>query len=95
MYKTFNESLWKNVAQYGEDFWEELKFYKNQKLRIAQFCSPFIENQMKFCNVSDLEEYVEIPRSPWSEAFKIDVVWCIVSKLDLTIIQNSVIVLFQ
>ena len=89
-YKTFNESLWKNVAQYGEDFWEELKFYKNQKLRIAQFCSPFIENQMKFCNVSDLEEYVEIPRSPWSEAFKIDVVWCIVSKLDLTIIKNTI-----
>ena len=90
LYKTFNETLWKNIAQYGEDFWEELKFYKNQKLRIVQFCSPFIERQMKFCNVSEFEEHLEIPISPWSTAFKIAVVWCIVSKLDLTIIKNTI-----
>ena len=90
LYKTFNEILWKKIAQYGEDFWKEVKFYKNQKLRIVQFCSPFIENQMKFCNVSDFQKYLVIPRSPWSEAFKVDIVWCIVSKLDLTIIKNTI-----
>ena len=90
LHKTFNETLWKNIAQYGEDYWDELIFYRNQKQRIVQFCSPFIESQRKWCNVSDFKEYLDIPESPWGADFRIDVVWCIVSKLDLTIIKNTV-----
>ena len=90
LWETFNETLWKNIAQYGEDFWEELTFYRNQKERIVQFCSPFIESQMKWCNVSDFKEYLDIPDSSWGAAFRIDVVWCMVSKFDLTIIKNTI-----
>ena len=90
LYKTFNETLWKNIAQYGEDFWKELTFYRNQKLRIVQFCSSFIESQIKWCNVSDFKQFLDLPGSPWGAAFRIDVVWCIVSKFDLTIIKNTI-----
>ena len=90
LYKTFNEKLWKNIAQYGEDFWEELKFYKKQNERIFDFCAPFLKTKKEYCNISDLEKYMEIPQSPWGNPFKVDVLWCMMGKISTMILRNII-----
>ena len=90
LYKTFNETLWKNVAQYGEDFWEELKFYKNQKERILQFCSPVLNSPGKYFNTSNLYKHVIVPNFLWGNEFKIDNVWCMVNQMTDLILQNTI-----
>ena len=90
LYKTFNETLWKNIAQYGEDFWEELKFYKKQNERIFDFCSPFLKTKKEYCDISDLRKYMEIPESPWGHPFKVDVVWCVMGKISTMILRNII-----
>ena len=64
LYKAFNETLWKNIVQYGEDFRDELKFYKTQKLRIQKFCSPVLNYPERYFNVSYLGENILVPQSP-------------------------------
>ena len=90
LYKTFNETLWKNVAQYGQDFWAELKFYKKQNERIFDFCSPFLKTKKEYCDILDLRKYMEIPESPWGNPFKVDVVWCMMGKISTMILRNII-----
>ena len=90
LYKTFNETLWENIAQSGKDFWDELEFYKKQKEIIFDFCTPFLRTKKEYCNISDLEQYMEIPGSPWGNPFKIDAVWCVTSKISTMILRNII-----
>ena len=90
LYETFNETLWRNIAEHGEDFWDELEFYKKQKEKIFDFCSPFLKTKKEYCNISDLGQYMEIPGSPWGNPFKIDVVWCVMSKISTMILRNII-----
>ena len=88
LYKTFNKTLWKNVAQYGEDFWDELKFYKNQKERILKFCSFKRKSSLTNWDLAKLDNNIDIPSSPWGNSFKIDGVWCLVSRIDGKVMRN-------
>ena len=90
LYKTFNETLWKNVAQYGEDFWDEVKFYKNQKERIFKFCSLVLNSPGKYFNISNLDEHILVPKSPWGNEFKIDNVWCMINQMTDLVLQNTI-----
>ena len=90
LYETFNETLWKNIAQYGEGFWDELKFYKNQKEKIFNFCSPVLNSPVKNFNVSNLDEHILIPKSHWGNEFQIDNVWCMVNQMTDLVLQNTV-----
>ena len=90
LYKTFNETLWKNVVQYGEDFWDEVKFYKNQKERIFKFCSPVLNSPGKYFNISNLDEHILVPKSPWGNEFKIDNVWCMINQMTDLVLQNTI-----
>ena len=44
LHEMFNSSLWRDIAQYGRDFWDELKFYSKQKIRIVNFCRKIIKS---------------------------------------------------
>ncbi len=33
-----NQSLWKQIQREGEDFWEELKFFRKVKKKVTNFC---------------------------------------------------------
>ena len=88
LYKTLNETLWKNVAQYGEDFWAELKFYKKQKERILKFCSIIVRHLLTNWDLSKLGDNIGIPASPWGTSYKIDAVWCLVSRIDEKVMRN-------
>ena len=88
LYKTFNETLWKKIAQYGKDFREELNFYKTQKERILKFCSIKLHSLLTNFDVSKLGDYTEIPASSWGYSFKIDSVWCLVSRIDEKVMRN-------
>ena len=88
LYKTFNETLWKDIAQYGKDFWDELKFYKKQKERILNFCSIQLLSLLRNWNISKLGDNIKIPASSWENNFIIDNVWCLVSRIDEKVIRN-------
>ena len=88
LYKTFNETLWNNIIQYGEDFWAELKFYKIQKERILKFCSIKMHSLLTNWDLSKLDANIDIPASPWGNSFKIDAVWCLVSRIDEKVMRN-------
>ena len=90
LYKTFNETVWKSIAQYGEDFWEELNFFINQKERILKFCSPVVNFPGEYFNISNLEEHILVPKSSWGNEFKIDRVWCMVNRMTDLVLQNTI-----
>ena len=65
LHKVFNETLWKNIAKYGEGFWNELNFYQTHLQRIVDFCS----------NISNTKRII-VPESPWGNEFIVDYMWC-------------------
>ena len=79
LHRDFNETLWKNIANYGEDFWNELKFYQNHRQRIVEFCSDISSTR-----------YIIIPESAWGSEFRVDYVWCLVNRLSPLIIRNII-----
>ena len=79
LHRVFNETLWKNIAKYGNDFWNELKFYQNHLQRIVEFCSDISRTR-----------YIIIPESPWGSEFTVDYVWCLVNRLSPLIIRNII-----
>ena len=84
LHKTFNRSLWRDITQYGQDFWDELKFYKVLKQRINNFCDPIIKqrfNKSGLRIVLDSLQKITIPGSPWGREYIIDSVWCLMNKV--------------
>ena len=79
LHRDFNETLWKNIANYGEDFWNKLKFYQNHRQRIVEFCSDISSTR-----------YIIIPESAWGSEFRVDYVWCLVNRLSPLIIRNII-----
>ena len=94
LHKTFNETLWIQISRYGQDFWKELEFFNIQKKRIFEFCNPIITlakaEASKVRNTLELNEYIVIPESPWGSEYKIDYVWCLMSKIDLVVFRNII-----
>ena len=94
LHEMFNETLWRDISQYGKDFWEEFSFYSKQKIRIVNFCSKII-NSIKLGShrvdeVLNLEETLVVPESPWGREYSIDHVWCLVSKLNMRVFRNII-----
>ena len=88
LYKTFNRTLWGNIATQGVDFWSELNFYKSHMERVALFCSEHLDKTIRRTLLSRLGYYIIIPDSPWGKGFKVDTVWCLVSRLGDGIFKN-------
>ena len=84
LYNTFNRSLWKKISDCGQDFWDELNFYKIQKQRISHFCDPIIKQRFDesgLKGISDSQQQITIPTSPWGREYIIDSVWCLMNKV--------------
>ena len=87
LYKTFNETLWKDITIYGPDFWQELEFYRIQKNRLFGFCDRFVtllrNNSREYTNFIDLDTYIMIPKSQWGQEYRIDYTWCLMTRTKL------------
>ena len=88
LYKHYNETLWKHIAEEGNSFWDELSFFTFQNEKIGSFCKPLLQKivSRNFTNLQELLNKVEIlkiPGSQWGDEVKIDFQWCVVSKLQL------------
>ena len=84
LHTTFNRTLWKQISDYGQDFWDELKFYKLQKQRINDFCDPIIRQRFDERGlrlVLDSQQQKTIPSSTWGREYIIDSVWCLMNKV--------------
>ena len=84
LHTTFNRTLWKQISDYGQDFWDELTFYKLQKQRINTFCDPIIRQRFNASGlrfVLDSKQQITIPSSPWGRQYIIDSVWCLMNKV--------------
>ena len=94
LHEMFNESLWRDISQYGPDFWEEFSFYSKQKIRIMTFCSKIIKSiklgSWRVKEVLNLKEMLVVPQSPWGREYVIDHVWCLVSKLNMRVFRNII-----
>ena len=90
----FNESLWRDIALYGTNFWEEFSFYSKQKFRIVNFCSKIFKSiklgSQRVEEVLNLKETLVVPESPWGREYTIDHVWCLVSKLNMRVFRNII-----
>ena len=93
LHKTFNRSLWKQISDYGQDFWDELNFYKVQKQRINNFCDPIIRQRFsnrKLKKILDPLQEITIPGSPWGREYIIDTIWCLMSKVSPVVFRNII-----
>ena len=88
LYELFNQTLWKNIAQYGEDFWQEVEFFKSQRDRTLAFCPPVLNHTNAYFNISHLRENILIPASSWGREVKIDNTWCLVNQIAGLIFKN-------
>ena len=93
LYTAYYRSMWKQISYYGQDFWDELKFYKVQKQRINNFCDPIIRQRFNSSGlriVLDSEQQVTIPASPWGREYIIDSVWCLMNKVTPIRFENII-----
>ena len=94
LHQTFNKTLWRDISRYGPDFWEELRFYTQQKWRIRTFCQTVIKS-IRFGPdqveaALRLETRLVIPESPWGREYTVDYTWCLVSKLNMRVFRNLI-----
>ena len=41
-YEHFNQTLWKNIKAEGQDFWDELKYFRAVKQNVSDFCQEVL-----------------------------------------------------
>ena len=85
LHRRFNESLWRDIQAYGQDFWDELAFYTKQQSRINEFCNSSTlkrseDKEDKLKKILASPQYLVIPDSPWGKEYTIDPVWCLMNK---------------
>ncbi len=96
LYDHFNTTFWQLVNRESVDFWDEVRHYKQTNGRILRFCEKYHKSLQKdSARVSEIvqnNETLVIDQSKWSEAFTIDVLDCVLMKIDkdIFLIMNSV-----
>ena len=90
----FNETLWREISGYGPSFWKEVDFFKAQSRRIYKFCSQILRLIIKHSTRARImlqsKEHIIIPSSPWGGEYRIDHVWCLMSKMNLNTYKNII-----
>ena len=94
LYNIFNETLWNGITEHGSSFWDELEFYQAQTRRIYEFCTSIVnlveENTGQVREMLESSDHIIFPKSPWGGEYKIDHVWCLMSKLNLMAFKNII-----
>lgn len=87
LYKTYNETLWKEITRISPGFWKELEFYRIQKNRLSDFCDKFVtllrNDSREYADFVDWDSYTMIPKSPWGQEYRIDYTWCLMTRTKL------------
>lgn len=95
LYQYFNLSLWKQIQPYGADFYVELELYKSYLQEIQAYCDPLI--MQIYANRSALNALVDIldkvkplefEESDYGSEFEIDVVWCVLTRINIMEFYN-------
>jgi hypothetical protein len=60
LYAHFNHTFWRKVAQQGEDFYQELEFFRTVQKQVTWFCTVVTPYGRSF---------IRFPETPWSLAF--------------------------
>ena len=94
LYSKFNETLWREISGYGQSFWKEVDFFKAQTRRIHEFCRQILKLILKHSAQARIllqsEEHIIIPGSPWGGEYRIDHVWCLMSKMNLNAFKTII-----
>ena len=94
LYSKFNETLWREISGYGQSFWKEVDFFKAQTRRIYKFCSQIFNLILKHSAqvriLLQSEDHIVIPGSPWGAEYRIDQIWCLMSKMNLNAFKNII-----
>ena len=80
MYNYFNYSLWTQIDGESEDFWDELKHFREINQQVREFCEP-IHGLLKQPGVplklSTSLDSIHIGRSRWNKEFNVEVMDCV------------------
>ena len=94
LYRMFNKTLWRDIALYGQSFWQELDFFQVHTKRICAFCSQILNlvltHSIQARILLQSNEHMTIPGSPWGGEYRIDHVWCLMSKINLNALKNII-----
>ena len=96
LYERYNASLWEKLRTQDPDFWDELEFYKNQQIRVRNFCLSILSRiKSDLTKVEDIlaennKLDIRIPKSEWGTDFNIDAGWCISNKLRQLALRNII-----
>ena len=81
MYNYFNNSLWTQIGGESEDFWEELKHFREINQQIREFCDPVFnmlkEKRSYILNVMKEKNYFSASSSKWNKSFRIYELDCV------------------
>ncbi|XP_019614328.1 PREDICTED: uncharacterized protein LOC109462233 [Branchiostoma belcheri] len=66
LYDTFNRSLWRQIAEQGPDFFEELSIFKDMSKHVHAYCSTGHQP----------ETYLTVEASKWNPQFQVDDKFC-------------------
>ncbi len=88
LYEHFNATLWKQIEQEGQDFWEELQVFHQYQKRARNYCEPIYQqmkrNRNAIFKLYKTKKPMRLPKSRWGPALVIGPVWCLVSRIDTT-----------
>ncbi|XP_078701361.1 galactosylceramide sulfotransferase-like [Branchiostoma floridae x Branchiostoma belcheri] len=73
LYDTFNASLWRKIAAQGPDFYKELRYFKDVKRRVGEFCHGHGRKARKR---DRRRSPLTIEASKWSRKFTVDSKYC-------------------
>ncbi len=92
LYDRANETLWKVLAMQEDDYWDEVKKYKDYLERIDEYCEPVMtelrKNPKDIHKLMDEFESMELPETKWGEAMTVDVLWCAMAHIDIMPFYN-------
>ncbi|XP_035663498.1 galactose-3-O-sulfotransferase 2-like [Branchiostoma floridae] len=68
LYNTFNNSLWRKINAQGQDFYDELNYYRRMKHRVSDHCARIGRKRKG--------QPMVISPSKWNAQFEVDTTYC-------------------
>ncbi len=92
LYDRANLSFWKTIHLLGNDFWDEVRLFKQYNSKIGEYCRPIVQKMVKGPSVIHSlhrdAKRLSLPASRWGDAVTIDPVWCAASHIDIMPFYN-------
>ena len=97
LYAFYNNTLWDILSKQNEDFWEEVKVFRNINNQVADFCKDIYavikvkdmdETSLKTLLLDYYGNELVIPKNKWTEEFTVDPLDCALMMLSGNVYNN-------